>query len=191
MKRLLSLALVGAVLGIGCGPKVDVSIVKTTVDEVDAQPSTTPPPGPERFLPEEPPRPFVLGGGPAHFEDSELLEYLQDKRTLDQDPSGWSEKVEQLVTAEYIDPGDRPLSIEIYQLADSMLAKLFGEAYFPADDEEPTPKDRAHAVVDRYVVSVIWFNGEDADLTDAGERLLASAVEAIESETEAQTDESE
>lgn len=155
-----------------CGPKMDVSIVKTTVYEpVDTEAKVS---ELEKLLPQTPPRPFVLGGGPATFEGEELTQYLVDKQRTDTDPSGWSEKVEALITAEYIDPVEKPISLEVYRLADPMLAKLFAEAYFSDGD------DRKHKVVDRYVVSVLWFVTDDVDIADAGEGILDAVTSNIE-----------
>ena len=174
MMRIVSvfLSVFLVLLGVACGPKVDVSIVKTDVYEpVETEPKVG---EMEKLLPATPPRPFVLGGGPATFEGEELTQYLVDKQRTDTDPSGWSEKVEALVTAEYIDPIEKPISLEVYRLTDPMLAKLFADAYF-TDGE-----DRAHAVVDRYVVSVLWFVTDDVDMADAGEDILNAVKAAIE-----------
>ena len=164
------LLLAAATCAPGCVPKVNVEIIETRV----AFPKATPEPGSERFLPAEPPRPFTLGGGPARFEGEELRKYLSDKRAVDNDPSGWTEKVKTLVTVDYIDPADQPIAVEIYQLADPMLARMFAKAYLKDGPE------RKHAVAGAYAIYVLWFIDDDPDLSDAGEWILATLVEAIE-----------
>lgn len=191
-RALVGTFLIGS-LSLGCGPKTNVEILKTTV--VPAPPTTAVENGPERFLPNDVPPPFKLGGGPVAYRGDELAQYLKDKRTIAvvtangdddddgepqyqvKDPSGWSEKVQVMVTAEYIDPIERPIAVEVYELADPMLARLFAEAYFPDQ------ADRSHKIADRYLVHVLWFAPDDPDLRDAGLELEDAIARAILAET--------
>ena len=190
--RLLPVLAFALLVAGACGPKAEVRILKTTVrPSAPASPAAT---GPERFFPADAPEPFKLGGGPVTYRGEELAAYLRDKRAIAviepngeagengepryqiKDPSGWSEKVEVMVTAEYIDPIERPIAVEVYELADPMLADLFAKAYFKEQ------KDRSHQVADRYLVHVLWFAPDDADLRDVGLDLQDAITQAISEE---------
>lgn len=169
---------------LACGPKVNVQIIRTTVRPFpnEAPPQQTL----DRFLPNTPPSPFTLAGGPATFTGpDEIGSHLATKPLLTQadteknEPTVWAQEVSSIVTVEFTDPIGRPVGIEIYELATPEKARLFEKAYFSRQ------QDRMHQLEGNRLVFAFWFDPHDEDLASAGQEFIDVIVGSIQVELSA------
>ena len=172
-------ALAGLFLA-ACWPmKIDVTPIGTRVDPAPP-PSTPAPAGAEKALPPSLPGGWRLSGGPADYSAAAAAEALGDEM-------GRFRGLLTYASAEYMNLGQRVISLEAFQMAstDSAASAFLvgmpkGAKPLSGDDLDAgfTAGLRGEARKGALLVRVRWFESQDIPLAEAAVDALRDALEA-------------
>lgn len=171
---MFALALVMA----GCGKGIEVKPIGTRVDPAPP-PSAAGPAGAERALPPSLPGGWRLSGGPADYTAASAAEALGDE-------AGRFRGLVSYAAAEYMNLGQRVISMEAFQMSSPEAAAAALAAGAPKDAKPLTGDDldggyaaglRGEAHKGSLLVRVRWFEAQDIPLAEAAIDALRDALE--------------